>query len=239
MKCIIKQPCGLGDILFTSKIRKLLEEKGHEVIHPVIKEFNWIGDYIEGIFPTYDETFSYYKLVDNFRGLYPTEIKHSNEKIIIIPLQTADMLYSGSVMDAKYKLVNLSYNNWSSFYTIKRNQEKENELYYDILKLQDNEKYIVTCCNYGSPPNFNTRNLSINTPYRIINISFINGITFFDWIKVLENAQEIHAIESSINYILEKININPKNVFIYSKHLPPNFNAVKHLFSKNWNYIYK
>ena len=69
-------------------------------------------------------------------------------------------------------------------------------------------------------------------------MGFYDGFTLFDWIKVLEKSKEIHVVESSINYILEKENIEPSIVFIYSKHVPSSFNHVKHLFSKNWNYIF-
>jgi hypothetical protein len=47
---IIKQPAGLGDILFTTKIRKSLENDGYKVFHPVINEYSWISEYIEGDF---------------------------------------------------------------------------------------------------------------------------------------------------------------------------------------------
>jgi hypothetical protein len=241
MKCIIKQPCGLGDILFTSKIRHLLAQKGYEVIHPVIKEFKWVGNYIDGnwaSFPILDETFPYYDLYNNFRGLYPAEVSVNNEQLVIVPLQTADQLYSGSVMDAKYKLVELPLNDWHQYLSINRNKEKEDNLFYNILNLKDNEKYIVTNPHYGSPPNFNTRTLPINTTFKCINITFLDNVSFFDWIKVLEKAEEIHVVESSINYILQAIDIDPNKVFIYSKHTPSNFDAVKHLFTKNWNYVY-
>lgn len=233
---IIKQPAGLGDILFTSKIRKVLEEDGYKVIHPVIKEYSWLSDYIEGSFPVVDG-FEYVDLLNSV-GLHPTVYQDSGVEIQVIPLQTADQLYPGSVMDAKYKLMNLHQDDWSSYLHFNRRGDRENAL-FSLLGLDDNAEFVLVNNKFGSPPNFATKNIVPNTDYKIINMDFQEGFTMFDWLKVMEKAKELHVIESSINYLLEKENIAPNKVFIYSKHTPPSFYHVQHLFTKNWNYIYQ
>jgi hypothetical protein len=66
-------------------------------------------------------------------------------------------------------------------------------------------------------------------------MKYINGFNIFDWCKVIENAKEIHTVETSLNYIIDKI--NPKGKLeMYSKHTPPSYNQVQHLFKSNWNY---
>jgi hypothetical protein len=47
--CLIYQPCGLGDIFFLQKICKLYIEKGYRIIYPVVYEYEWLNDYIDGI----------------------------------------------------------------------------------------------------------------------------------------------------------------------------------------------
>ena len=44
--CLIRQPAGFGDILFTIKIARQFIEDGYDVIWPVIKEFAYISEYI-------------------------------------------------------------------------------------------------------------------------------------------------------------------------------------------------
>ena len=47
-KCLIKQPAGIGDILFCQKIVYKLLNDGYEVWWPVDDCAEWIGDYISG-----------------------------------------------------------------------------------------------------------------------------------------------------------------------------------------------
>ena len=58
--------------------------------------------------------------------------------------------------------------------------------------------------------------------------------------KIAENAQEIHTMETSLCYLLEKINLT--NVFVYSKYtaengLKDNFEYIKENYSKHWEYM--
>lgn len=232
---IIKQTCGLGDILFTSKIRKILENDGYRVIHPVIQEYSWISDYIEGEFPVIND-FNYLDLLNNC-NLKPEKIIKDNVEIYLVPLQTADRLFEGSVMDAKYKLMNIDLTDWSDYLNIKRNKIKEEEL-LKKLGISESDDFIVINNKYGSPPSYATKSINVNTTSKIIYLDFYEGYSLFDWLKVLEIAKEIHVVESSINFLLEKENIDPKKVFLYSKHEPSSFSQVKHLFLKKWNYIY-
>lgn len=69
----------------------------------------------------------------------------------------------------------------------------------------------------------------------------IPGFTIFDWLKIIENAIEIHSMETSLYYILEKLGIE-KNVFIYSKYKYQNnlfddYSYMKNHCSKKWNYV--
>jgi hypothetical protein len=201
---IIKQPAGLGDILFTSKIRKTLEDNGYKVFHPVINEYSWITEYIDGNFPIIND-FKYSDALQN-SNLTPNKIYKDGDEIFLIPLQTADRLFDGSVMDAKYKLMNLKFDDWSDYLIINRNKKKEEEL-FSLLGIKENDEYIVVNNKFGSPPNFATKNIKINTDCKIIDMGFYDGFTLFDWIKVLEKSKEIHVVESSINYILEKENL--------------------------------
>jgi len=236
--CIIKQPAGLGDILFTSKIRKIFNNYGFHVINPVIPEYSWLGEYIEGDFPVLNDEFKYFDLYNNFNDFLPKTFKNNGEEILIVPLQTADRLFNGSVMDAKYNLLNIDFSDWFNFFNFNRNTEKENELFYKILNLKDDDEFILINENKGSPPGNVQTKIDINSDIKKIYMTFYENFSLFDWMKVLEKAKEIHFVESSLNYILEVSNIDSDKIYVYSKHTPPNFFHVKHLFSKKWNYIY-
>jgi hypothetical protein len=56
--CLIRQPAGLGDILFSQKIIRKLMEQGYKIVWPVKAEFLWLKQYISDInFCSLDEPF--------------------------------------------------------------------------------------------------------------------------------------------------------------------------------------
>jgi len=236
-KILINQPAGIGDIFFCQKIAYALHETYNvDIIWPVISEFSWIKEYIKVPFIYFVDW------NDNFEGkdiLINNNLSHifTLNNYLIIPLNKADWNYPGiSVMDAKYKLVNLDFNDWSDYFNFKRNIDKENELYYNILGLKDNSEYIFVNRQFASPPETQIcKYIDLNKFSYYIEMKYINNFTIFDWCKVIENAKEIHTVETSINYIIDKI--NPKGKLeMYSKHTPPNYNQIQHLFKSNWNY---
>jgi hypothetical protein len=234
--CIIKQPAGLGDILFTSKIRKIFTGHGFHVINPVISEYKWIGEYLDGDFPILDKDFKYFEVYNDFNELSPKTIKCEGGDVLIIPLNTADMVYS-PIMSAKYKLLNIDYNDWFNFFNFKRNYEKENSLFFNVLKLTNNEKYCLISKNYGSPPNYTKYPINYIGDLRVIELDFYNGFNLFDWCKVIENAKEIHLIDSSINFIIDVLTLKTDKLHLYSRR-KNNFSEINYLFKTKYTYNY-
>jgi hypothetical protein len=212
-RIVINQPAGLGDILFCQKIKKTFENEGFEVVWPVIKEYSWVKEYLEGNY------------IDN-------NIFKSKSNDIIIDLSNANYMFPNKkIMEAKYFLVDIDYSDWIDFFNFKRNTEKENKLYYDILGLKDDEEYVLVSRNYGSPPNFLKFPIETKSNIKNIELDFYNDFTLFDWCKVMENAKEIHMIDSSINFILEKINTNVLYLYTRRKN---NFSEIDYLFKKDY-----
>ena len=88
-----------------------------------------------------------------------------------------------------------------------------------------------------SPPN----SLKHNIPYYgnkdIVDINFYPDVNLFDWCRILEDASEIHLVETSFIYILEKLNLKSKNNLLYSRFKPANFTHIKHIPQNiNWKY---
>lgn len=236
--CLIRQPAGLGDILFCQKIAKRIIEKYNlDIIWPVIPQFEWISQYLSSDRITFVSTESDF----THKELYNSQcnIIVDRPDVMYIPLQHADQhnLHS-SVMDSKYKFVSLSYENWADFILFNRNEKTESKLFYDILNLTLDEKYVVVNKNYGSPPtSLVCPHLNIETNIKIVNLEFIDDITLLDWCMVLENAYQIHTVETSLNFVIEKL---PRctGLNMYSKWTPPNYNHVRHLFRSDWIYHY-
>lgn len=236
-KIIIRQPAGIGDIFFTQKIAYALNTAYKvNIIWPVIPEFIWIKDYLKVPF------IEFVNWEDDFEGkhiMMSNDVSHSFlfEDYLVVPLQRADWNYPGlSVMDSKYKLVDLDFEDWIDYFNFERNKQKEDHLFYEILGLTDESEFVFVNRQYGSPPTTQIcKYIDVSKFPNYVEMSYLEGYTIFDWCKVIEHAKEIHTVETSLNYIIDKI--NPKGKLeMYSKHTPPNYSQVKHLFKSNWNY---
>ena len=70
-------------------------------------------------------------------------------------------------------------------------------------------------------------------------MEFYNDIHLFDWLTIAENAKQIHTMETSLCYLLEKIGLT--NVHVYSKYTVDSgiddFNYIKSNYSDEWTYV--
>lgn len=228
--CLIRQPAGIGDIMFCLKIAQHYKDMGYDIIWPVIPEFKWVEDYIKGInFPFISEEFCK-------KDIYYTRYPIITEDFVFLPLQDADQHHPNLlIMDSKYKLAGITYEGWREHLKIVRNEAKENELY--SLMNTTNEPYIFINKNYGSPPGYRTIDYIPSFPIKVIEMTFNSKYGLFDWMKILENAQEIHIVDTALSYIIEVTQSIKCPLYLYSRYNPHNFNQTKHLYSRNWNYV--
>ena len=241
--CLIKQPAGLGDIFYTQKIAKkvLSAKKADKIIWPIVDDFMYIKDYLIG-----QENIEYVKqseylmeeLVDSFT---------TQQNYIEIDLGDAQLVHQNiGAMLAKYKLVNLSDNDWLDYFDFKRNYKRENELFYDKLNLKDKSKYILVNRHFGSPPNqLESPLMNINVNMQLIEMDVLEDFNIFDWCKVLENAEQIHTVETVLGYIIEKL---PKcrGLNMYPRWTPKDvgykpysyfyYNHIRKMFKREWVY---
>lgn len=223
MKYLIKQPAGIGDIFFLQKVAIKLAKRGDTVTWPVKDVIYPLTHYI-----------SHY----NVLYVKETHINTRNYKDCTpLEFESADRYFPGSVMLAKYKLIQTDWQDWADYFNFKRDKDKEDYIYYDYCKLKDNEKYIFVNKNYGTQPTSLICKYIDSNKFneKVVNMEFLDNYTLFDWCKVIENACEIHTVETSLNYIIEKLQTTDK-LYMYSKWSPPNFEHIKMLFKKPWNY---
>ena len=247
--CLIYQPCGLGDILFLQKICKIYIEKGFKIIFPVVYEYEWLNNYIPEVnFISWGDNEIKLthkdKLPDNIKFPYKEYYNPYSEDIFTDNFVFLNFFkpFNGRVMESKYSSLSLDYTDWASYLTFNRNTDKENDLFYNILGLKDDDDYVFINRNYQMRPNVLFYNrISNNEMFynkKVIEMSIIDGFSIFDWCKVLEKASEIHMIETSLNYVLESDEMKnkiTKNINLY--HRQNYFNEVYYLFKLNWNYI--
>jgi len=226
---ILKQPAGLGDILFLQKIAKIHISEGYRVIWPVADTYKWIGKYIPNIeFPSIDAEF-------DFKNQYDVpicSIKNVTDDLKII---CTDGCGNGTeIMKSKYELVGVAWEDWQDYLIFDRNSSKEAELCK--LLNPDNEPYYIVSSCMGTPPNhLNRIKIPVCSDLKRIELDFIAGYTLFDWCMMLEKAQEIYIEGSAITYICEKLNLSANKMELFSRDGHMHFGD---LFKKSWNARY-
>jgi hypothetical protein len=229
-RALVRQSAGLGDIIFAQKIYRDLISKGYEVIWPIIDQYEWLNDYVDIKYVSINSDFPH-------REVYHYNHLINEPDFLFIPLQAADVLVSGEkIMASKYKMLGMEYHDWQDYFILNRNTEKENSLYYEKLGLKDGEEYCVLLRNYGSPPAYLKWPVNYTGNLRTVELDFYENYTLFDWSKVLENAAEIHAVDSSINYLFEKLNLT-KNIFLYSRR-GNDFSEIDYMFKTPYNLVH-
>lgn len=135
-RVLINQPAGLGDILFCQKIAKTYIDRGYEVLWPVLPQLGYVSEYLLGISFSngpHDETLN---------------------------LQSADSIYGGCVIRAKYKLAGIDWTDWADFLQFNRNKEKEQRL-FDLVT--NGKPYALLNRKYGTPPQYAIKDFSFST----------------------------------------------------------------------------
>jgi hypothetical protein len=141
------------------------------------------------------------------------------------------------MMDAKYEFVGLKMQDWQDYLKFDRNRKREEDL-LRFLDIKENDKFVLLNRFYGSPPNQKacTYLEKFNHNLRVVEMNLYNDFTLFDWCEVIERACEIHTVDTSIMYMMEKLKLNAQ-LFCYSRYQPAYFGFVSHLFKAPWNYV--
>jgi hypothetical protein len=232
--CLIKQSAGIGDILFCKKIGIIYNALGFKVYWPIAKALESIIPYIETSLIEYipeDQPFPSSDLYNRPRSLNQPEIKTD---FTYLPLQFSTDYKDGLIMETKYKLADVDHSDWVAYMGIKRNKEKENTLYHDILGLEENQDYVLVNWTYGSYPNQVRRPFPINTENKkIIEITDKEGFSVFDWCKVIENAEIIHMMDTCFSLIAETLTLKAKKLFLYGRYFD-SYRETVYLFKNPW-----
>jgi hypothetical protein len=231
--CLIYQPAGIGDIFYSIGIARHYQKLGYRIIWPVIKEILDVCRQIPNIeFYDWESEFpkkEYY----NANSLVVID----TEEFVFLPIHKSTEIVGGLVMPSKYNITKALSSEWINNFSWERNIQKENELYYNVLCLHDNESYILLNQNFVTPPRTLTFPIDINTDHKIISMSYIDNFNVLDWAKVIENASGIVTIDTSIQYMIEKLNNKAEFFYCYLRNGINTYNQIKDLFSIPWIFL--
>ena len=131
----------------------------------------------------------------------------------------------------------MDYNGWQNYFKFSRNEEAENILFYDVLKLDDHVKYSFVNMLYASPPEVARKSFDASgIDSRVVEMSMVDGYTIFDWCKVIEKASQIYCVDTSLFYIIDLLDLKATRLEAYSKFDPPDYMHIDGLFNTPWKY---
>lgn len=115
-----------------------------------------------------------------------------------------------------YKMAGVDFNKkWDNFY-LKRNLDKEKEVYYDIIGLKDNEEFVFIHEDIYNKTEDRTINRKyINSSIRVISITDYDNVSILDTTYVIEKSKEAHLINSSFRTFIDLMNINHNNLYYH------------------------
>lgn len=197
---LISQPHGLGDYIFSNSIANDFIDEGYKVFWPVESVYATVTKHFPGIFMID-------KSLVNINLNLPMDYVVND--IRVVPLRFSDSLMGvpyTQCMSAKYDFLGKDWTKWKDNCKISRSWEREHVL---ISHLN-----ITTGFDFNKPYNlisehFTTGGARIDKIMPPDNglpnlyMTLIPGFTLIDWMTIIENATEIHAISSANIYLFE------------------------------------
>lgn len=237
-QCLIYQPLGLGDIIWILPIIDTIIDDGYTVYYPVNDiYYDMISTYIEKpnlIWIRENDDFplkEYYKqtnIVDTGNNLY-------------LPISYADRYFPNcSTMISKYYLLSIPIGDWRKSFNLNRNKEREEVLIktYGLFG-----EYVLVNKSFGTEHQNRELIITSNKKVHYMNVEEDKNNKFhlFDWILALENASEIHTVETSLCFLVDKYCLN-NNIHMYEKRKETEQNTFYkniNLLFRNSNWIYE
>jgi hypothetical protein len=236
--CLINQTSGLGDIMFAQKIAYIWNDADYQVLWPVesvnydtVKRMD-SSSFIDFVDPKehfFRDDLFYLNGRDKGYEFYRQTIQ--TESFIYIPLVYGfDIMVGGEyhssmnwsnfdtspIMQSKYLMCGVDYNDWSSYLNFERDLERESAL-FDLLELDPKkEDYALVNLFFSSESKYQILPPTISKDLRTISMSTIDGFTLFDWCGVIENSAEFHTVCSSPLFMIDVMD-SYGDLFVYPR----------------------
>jgi hypothetical protein len=193
----IDQPRFLGDIIFIMAIAQKYTEDGNLVEFPIDDQYlNSAAIYKN--FPSVNLIpLSKYR---DYEKYHKSKVFEDDTRRYLLLSDSGFSKPANQHMRYKYESIQMPMSFWRSI-KITRDYDSENKL-IAILGIKSGEKFNLINTNYSNRIVLNMKPL-INNGYRNIHMSKIDGFNIFDWMGVIERAESIHTVHTSLQYILD------------------------------------
>ena len=193
----IIQPGRLRDIIICLPIAKYYFDRGYEVTWPVLSQYYDTFrdiDYVQAISLdcNINNCVSLAKEICNSIECEQIDLSFGFYNSSVAAYHS-DINYAKNFVEAKYKLSNVPlHERWNLCFS--RDKQREDLLYKQMVK---NPDYILVHEDSSQGHHFSADGDNI------IKVLPLEDFNIFNWMKIIENAQEIHCVDSSICNLIE------------------------------------
>lgn len=205
---ILNQPFGVGDVLFCMSIANDFVYNGYRVVWPVE---SWISPIAKH--------FPWLTVID--KSMVNIDINRRDDYVTsgcrVVPLRFADSICKvpyTDCMKSKYMLFDKDWTTWKDKFDCQRDEVAEQAVYSEVCGLAKGEKYNLICDRFGSNGRFKVPITPVNG-LRNVYMKMTTEYTLIDWLTVIENATEIHAVSSSNIYLFELFDMKAMEIHLY------------------------
>lgn len=211
----IIQPGRLGDLIILLPAAKYLYDQGYKVFWPVFSEyvemFSEVTSYVTFL-PIINNVYT--GVSDSYSALRQNNVDKVFDVAATFPgsvctdeyVRSGDGLGKEKFDEFKYRLLGVPFNEkWNLI--IDRNHVAENDLY---TKYVTKEPYVVTSLNYSKG---RVRDIQLDVRDRAV-VEVNDKHNIFYWIKILENADAMALVDSSLMNLVEQLNLTNRKFLI-------------------------
>ena len=238
---LLEQPTGLGSILYIQKAVSLFHDKGYKIIWPVIPDYFYLKEYIT------EYNIDFYDINSEFpfKHLYSTKRKDArihkeeNDTILYLPFGNSHGHFGWDwrhAMRTKYQLIGNNDTNWQSHLKFVRNPERENNLRKEF-GLEQDERFVFVNSFFRGLFEVQESQFEVKTDLKIVK-NDTKPRHIFDYCWLLENAKEIHTVETSLCYLIDVLNTT-ENLTMYPRKIDgvkqhEDYEYISGIFKKYW-----
>ena len=219
---VIHHHFGLGDIIICNGLVNYISSRVKKIYLPIEKKY-----FVQTQFLYKDNNKITVIEVKNKKEIYKL-FKHL--KILRVGFEKN----YGKFNKSFYDQLKLPYRYSFNYFHIPKDHKKEEELFLHLksfYKIRGKYNLIHNQSSYGKV------NFQVNNEYGCIFVDKDSDIfkNLFLYTKVIEQAAEIHCVDSSLLHLVERVNTDAELYFHYKK--KDNQSSEKLELKKNWNII--
>lgn len=227
---------GCGDILFIQTIANDFIRENKKVLIPVAPHLVSLNKHFPNV------TF----IDKNLLNInYERKDDYTIHNARIIPLRFAEAIQKlpyKDCMKAKYSLLGKDWQRWREMTWI-RHPEHEHRLFSEVLGLQEGEKYNLINTNFRFD-NSGRAMFKVDNGLKNVTMRVIENYTLLDWGVVIQSATQIHTVSTSLNYVIELMELKAEELHLYvrrdSQRLfqEKDFSTIQYLLTKKYEFHY-